>query len=188
MLSADDDYLKFFAQGDSRIKYFTSSGSGAYFDNFETINISFKVDLVGKEGKLPLQTFFHEYGHLIDREMGKFTGKAIYSTLEREYNKLLKKDGSLKKSVFDALRKDDATAGIQDIISGLSLNKNRIRWGHSTSYWTNEGKGKTWKWVNLEAAANMSDAWCNPKVGKYFKKYFPESFELFKKEVMKHVK
>lgn len=207
LLAADDDYLKFFAQGDSRIKWFTSSGKGTYFNNFDTINISFKIDLAGREGKLPLQTFFHEYGHLIDREMGKYTGKAmgerfskwyftnsetfgkaLYSSLEKEYNKLLKKDGSLRKSVFDALRKDDSTAGIQDIISGLSLNKNRIRWGHDTKYWMNEGKDKVWKWVNLEAAANMSDAWCNPKVAKYFKKYFPESFELFKKEVMKHVK
>ena len=207
LLAADDDYLRFFAQGDKRIKYFIKSGKGAYFDGADTINMSFKVDIIGEGGKLPLQVFFHEYGHLIDREMGKFTGKAmgerfskqyftgsetfgksLYSSLEKEYNKLLNEDGSLKKSVADALRKDDASAGVQDIISGLSLNKNRIYWGHSTSYWTEKGKDNAWKQVTCETAANMSDAWCNPKVAKYFKKYFPESFELFKKEVMKYVK
>ena len=207
LLAADDDYLRFFAQGDKRIKYFIRSGKGAYFDGADTIDMSFKVDIIGEGGKLPLQVFFHEYGHLIDREMGKFTGKAmgerfskrcftssetfgksLYSSLEKEYNKLLNEDGSLKKSVADALRKDDVSAGVQDIISGLSLNKNRICWGHSTSYWMDMGKDNVWKQVNSEAAANMSDAWCNPKVAKYFKKYFPESFELFKKEVMKYVK
>lgn len=208
LLAADDDYLRFFAQGDKRIKYFIRSGKeGTYFDEADTIYMNLKTDLAGEGGKLPLQVFFHEYGHLIDREMGKFTGKAmgerfskryftnsetfgksLYSSLEKEYNKLLNEDGSLKKSVADALRKDDVSAGIQDIISGLSLNKNRIRWGHSTSYWMDMGKDNVWKQVNCEAAANMSDAWCNPKVAKYFKKYFPESFELFKKEVMKYVK
>ena len=208
LLAADDDYLRFFAQGDKRIKYFIRSGKeGTYFDEADTIYMNLKTDLAGEGGKLPLQVFFHEYGHLIDREMGKFTGKAmgerfskryftnsetfgksLYSSLEKEYNKLLNEDGSLKKSVADALRKDDVSAGVQDIISGLSLNKNRIRWGHSTSYWMEKGEDNVWKQVNCEAAANMSDAWCNPKVAKYFKKYFPESFELFKKEVMKYVK
>lgn len=208
LLAADDDYLRFFAQGDKRIKYFIRSGKeGTYFDEADTIYMNLKTDLAGEGGKLPLQIFFHEYGHLIDREMGKFTGKAmgerfskryftnsetfgksLYSSLEKEYNKLLNEDGSLKKSVADALRKDDVSAGVQDIISGLSLNKNHIRWGHSTSYWMEMGKDNVWKQVNCEAAANMSDAWCNPKVAKYFKKYFPESFELFKKEVMKYVK
>lgn len=207
LLAADDDYLRFFAQGDKRIKYFIKSGKGTYFDEADTIYMNLKTDLAGEGGKLPLQVFFHEYGHLIDREMGKFTGKAmgerfskryftnsetfgksLYSSLEKEYNKLLNEDGSLKKSVADALRKDDASAGVQDIISGLSLNKNHIHWGHSTSYWMDMGEDNAWKQVNCEAAANMSDAWCNPKVAKYFKKYFPESFELFKKEVMKYVK
>lgn len=207
LLDADDDYLRFFAQGDKRIKWFTSSGNGAYFDSVDTINISFRVDLAGKEAKLPLQTFFHEYGHLVDREMGKYTGKAmgdrlpsgylsnsetfgkkLYLSLEKEYDKLLNKDGTLRESVYDALYGDDVSAGIQDIISGLSLNENHIRWGHSTSYWKSMGENRVWQKVNREAVANMSDAWCNPKVGKYFKKYFPESFELFKKEVMKHVK
>ena len=58
-------------------------------------------------------------------------------------------------------------------------------WGHSKQYWMSEGKDNVWKQVSLEAAANMSDAWCNPKVAKYFQKYVPESFELFKKEGMK---
>lgn len=207
LLEADDDYLRFFAQGDSRIRFFTSSGKGAYFDNIDTINIHFKVDVAGKNGKLPLQTFFHEYGHLVDREMGKYTGKAmgdslssrffsnsesfgksLYESLQKEYNKLLGSDGKLKEGIADILGNDDVSAGVQDIISGLSLNKNRIYWGHADAYWTRNGKSNAWKMVNVEAVANMSDAWCNPKVAKYFEKYFPESFKLFKKEVMKHVK
>lgn len=207
LLAADDDFLMFFAQGDKRLSHFMNLSGGAYFDGADAINISFRLDFAGYKGKLPFQTFFHEYGHLVDREMGRYTGKvmgerftkkyltesetfgkALYESLEKEYNKLLNKDGSLKKSVALALRKDDSSSGVQDIISGVSLNKNRVRWGHSTDYWNIRGKKERWKQVCVEAFANMTDAWSNPKVAKHFKKYFPKSFEMYKKGVMKYVK
>ena len=205
MLAAEDDYLLFLATGNDRFRRFTTFHSqGAYFDGENIINMSLKVDSKGKMGKLPWQTFFHEYGHLVDREMSKFVvaeqrgvryltesesfGRKFHFTLSREYSKLLKKDGTLRKSVYDALVKDDSTAGIQDIIDGLSRSKNRIRWGHGKEYWERAGLSKAWTQVNVEAFANMSDAWSNPKVAKHFKKYFPESYKFFKEEVMKHVK
>lgn len=205
LLKADDDYLFFLATGNKRFRTLRNlPNSGAYFDGMNSINISLAVDSQGKYGKFPWQTFFHEYGHLVDREMGSALravskrgpdylteteefGRKFYLTLSKDYSKLVKKDGTLRKSVYDALIKDDSTAGVQDIIDGISRGENCIRWQHGKAYWERLGASNAWKQINTEALANMSDAWSNPKVAKHFKKYFPEAYKYFKSEVMKYV-
>ena len=84
--------------------------------------------------------------------------KSLYSSLEKEYNKLCI-NGILKDSVRKDLMKSDKSNGVQDIISGLSLNKNRVKWGHSTEYWKRKGQEQG---VSRETMAHFSAALADP--------------------------
>lgn len=208
LLTLDDDQLRFLSLGDEYLTRITGSGSAkeAFFSPFErSITYSFRSDVAPKMnnrmGKVPWSTFFHEYGHLMDDALGKpiskfrngsitaeeSFGKKLYSSLEKEYNNLLNDEGKIDDFIRRELAADDASGGIQDIISGLSLNKNRIIWGHDTSYWTRHGKDEVWKEVASETMANFNDAWANERSRNYVEKYFPESYKLWKEEMMKYV-
>ena len=196
MLTFEDDYLRWLETGQKRLKAIMKppKGKGAHFKpGKNTIHMYMKSDMDGRQG--PFGTFFHEYGHLLDHnsvtsghkywftDSEKFR-KTLYSSLEREYNKLCV-DGVLKESVRSDLARHDLSAGVQDAISGLSLNKNRVLWGHDTDYWIAKGQERG---VSLEAIANFSQAMSNPDAAAYWKKYFPESFELMRKQMLEYLK
>ena len=191
LLELDDDYLRYMSTGQKKLKGILPSSDGKAFfspDRF-TITMDFAKDLNNKKGAFT--TFFHEYGHMLDhaaelpghKSVFSFSSefrKSLYSSLEKEYNKLCI-DGVLKDSVRKDLIQSDKSNGVQDIISGLSMNKNRVKWGHSTKYWENKGQEMG---VSKETMAHFSAALANPDSAAYFEKYFPESYKLLKKQML----
>lgn len=196
MIELEEDQLRYMATGQKRLKaIIPKSQGGAYYTPSQmSITMDLKADMMNKHGKGAFATFFHEYGHHIDHIAIKahkpfFTNNmkfrnTLYSSLEKEYN-ILCKDGRLLYSVYKDLRNAHPSEGVQDIISGLSLNKNRVYWGHSTDYWT-QGKGQKER-VIKETMAHFNAAWANPESGAFMKKYFPESYEYIMKEAKAYV-
>lgn len=197
MIELEEDQLRYMATGQKRLTaILPKSQGGAYYTPSQmSITMDLKADMMNKHGKGAFATFFHEYGHHIDHIAIKahkpfFTNNlkfrnTLYSSLEKEYNKLCK-NGKLLPSVRKDLRRADSSEGVQDIISGLSLNKNSVYWGHSTDYWTH-GKGQKER-VIKETMAHFNTAWANPESGAFMKKYFPESYEYIMKEAKAYVK
>lgn len=147
-------------------------------------------DARGNKGRDPFITFYHELGHHIDLQgkgvhgavSGSTAGRKFFELLRKEYGALLTPSGTLDPTIKQALRRDDNTSGVQDAISGLSMNRNRIRWGHDTEYWTRKKLADQWKEVASETFANMHAAYCMPESSgaKAFETYFPESYAYFK--------
>lgn len=196
MIELEEDQLRYMATGQKRLTaILPNSQRGAYYTPSQmSITMDLKADMMNKHGKGAFATFFHEYGHHIDHIAIKahkpfFTNNmkfrnTLYSSLEKEYNKLCK-DGRLLYSVYKDLRRAHSSEGVQDIISGLSLNKNRVYWGHTTDYWT-RGKGQKER-VIKETMAHFNAAWANPESRSFMKKYFPESYEYIMKEAKAYV-
>jgi hypothetical protein len=157
-------------------------------------------DRMDKRGKY--QTFFHEFGHLIDYKnpiyfnaKGVIDGRGykcnnasalpkFINAIKEDYQDVLNSDllkgkpqpfveGKLK----DMLRADDdPSSGVQDIYSGLTLNKILVRWHHSTDYWT---RGNTDEEIASEAFAHMSSGYTNPKRLAAMQKWFPKACKAF---------
>lgn len=198
MVELEEDQLRYMATGQKRLTAIlpSSNSQKAYYTPSKmSITLDLKADMMNKHGKGAFATFFHEYGHHIDHIAIKahkpfFTDNikfrnTLYSSLEKEYNKLCK-NGKLLYSVRKDLRNAHPSGGVQDIISGLSLNENRVYWGHSTDYWT-QGKGQKER-VIRETMAHFNTAWANPESRAFMKKYFPESYEYIMKEAKAYVK
>lgn len=167
--------------------HLSQDGDKGYFKGM-TIYENMKKDI--SNSKSPFATFYHELGHYIDTQAkGRIVemsgseqfGREFYKALQRDYQALLAPSGSLRSDIFSALRSNDKTSGIQDAISGLSLNKNRVVWGHSTDYWTRKSPDKRWKEITSEAFANINSAICVTDSGQRdaWKTYFPESYAYF---------
>lgn len=195
MLTLDEDHLKYMSTGDKHLKAILPSTNGRSFYRHSngTITMDFVKDLTNSKGEF--STFFHEYGHLLDHNAaGKkhtyfFTDsekfrKTLYSSLEKEYNKMCKK-GKLLPEIRSDLLKSNSSSGVQDIISGVSMNENRVKWGHSTEYWIGKDQQKG---VVLETVAHFNTAMANPQAAKYFEEYFPESYKLMKEEMQSYLK
>lgn len=196
MIELEEDQLRYMATGQKRLKAILPNSQKAYYTPSKmSITLDLKADMMNKHGKGAFATFFHEYGHHIDHIAIKahkpfFTDNikfrnTLYSSLEKEYNKLCK-NGKLLYSVRKDLRNAHPSEGVQDIISGLSLNENRVFWGHSTDYWT-QGEGQKER-VIRETMAHFNAAWANPESRAFMKKYFPESYEYIMKEAKAYVK
>ena len=200
MLTLEEDHLKYMSTGDKHLKAILPStdGDAFYRPGKSTITMNLTKDLTNPRGEFT--TFFHEYGHLLDdhavgkkntyffTDSGKFREK-LYSSLEKEYNKLLSTNkytkGELQSPVRRKLFANDSSDGVQDIISGLSMNKNRVKWGHSTEYWEKKGQQKG---VILETMAHFNVAMADPRAAKYFEDYFPESYRLMKEQMQSYLK
>lgn len=157
------------------------------FASLRDIHINLSGDSKGLNGKRPFTTFYHELGHVIDHMYYKggtasssdTYGRGLYSVLEKEYKNMLSSNGKLKSEIRSALLGDDTTSGIQDIISGMSKDSQRIRWGHSQSYWTRKPEDMQWSEVTNEAMAHFNAAFCQEEVRQHFLKYFPESYDYY---------
>jgi hypothetical protein len=198
MIELEEDQLRYMATGQKRLTAIIPSPNlqkAYYTPSKMSITVDLKADMMNKHHKGAFATFFHEYGHHIDHIAIKahkpfFTDNTkfrntLYSSLEKEYNKLCK-NGKLLYSVRKDLRNAHPSEGVQDIISGLSLNENRVFWGHSTDYWE-KGQGQKER-VIRETMAHFNAAWANPESEAFMKKYFPESYEYIMKEAKAYVK
>lgn len=198
LLTLDEDKLRWLASGDGTLKGMGFDKGGYWSPSRHFLSVDLMADSRSSNSRGRYATLFHEWGHLLDSKHGgtgaelvvsgsqKF-GKSIYKSLQKEYNAIVDNQGKLLSEVKAYLAVDDHTSGVQDIISGLSQDKNRVVWGHSASYWKRKGKD-SWKEVTSEAWANMNEAFINGgKAEESFLKYFPESYQLFKEEVRSRV-
>lgn len=205
LLSLSDEQLRLLSRTEGRYDVIISVGSNACYSEIDGILMMPLNSIVKKEDWL---TFFHELGHVIDTGSYKYTskkgiekyaarterdveyGKKLYSLLEEDYKKLLRKDGTLREPVVSDLlgTNVETTAGVQDIISGLSADNNRLWYGHDAKYWGKPGGAYHRAQVNSEAVANMFAAWVDPKAEKYMKKYFPKAYKYWLSEMKKGVK
>lgn len=162
--------------------------NGRGYCKVRTISVDLLKDAKGYEGKSPYTTFYHEFGHLINGNSWrggpesasyKRFNRGLYECLEKEYNKL-KPELQGKSSLLRAeLRGDDNTSGVQDIISGMSSDSIRIRWGHTRDYWNRREEADRWMEVTSEAMAHLNSAYCQPEVKEVFTKYFPETYKYY---------
>lgn len=199
LLTLDEDKLRWLASGDGTLKGMGFDKGGYWSPGRHFLSVDLMSDSRSINSRGRYSTLFHEWGHLLDSKHGgtgiesvvsgsKKFGKTVYKLLQKEYNAIVDTQGKLLPGVRSALARDDHTSGVQDIISGLSGDKNRIVWGHSASYWKRKGED-SWKEVTSEAWANMNGAFINGgKAEEAFQKYFPESYQLFKEEVRSRVK
>lgn len=205
LLSLSDEQLRLLSRTEGRYDVIISVGSNACYSEVDGILMMPLNSIVKKEDWL---TFFHELGHVIDTGSYKYTskkgiekyaarterdveyGKKLFSLLEEDYKKLLRKDGTLREPVVSDLlgTNVETTAGVQDIISGLSADNNRLWYGHDAKYWGKPGGAYHRAQVNSEAVANMFAAWVDPKAEKYMKKYFPKAYKYWLSEMKKGVK
>lgn len=205
LLSLSDEQLRLLSRTEGRYDVIISVGSNACYSEIDGILMMPLNSIVKKDDWL---TFFHELGHVIDTGSYKYTskkgiekyaarterdaeyGKKLYSLLEEDYKKLLRKDGTLREPVVSDLlgTNVETTAGVQDIISGLSADNNRLWYGHNAKYWGKPGGAYHRSQVNSEAVANMFAAWVDPKAEKYMKKYFPKAYKYWLSEMKKGVK
>lgn len=205
LLSLSDEQLRLLSRTEGRYDVIISVGSNACYSEIDGILMMPLNSIVKKDDWL---TFFHELGHVIDTGSYKYTskkgiekyaarterdveyGKKLFSLLEEDYKKLLRKDGTLREPVVSDLlgTNVETTAGVQDIISGLSADNNRLWYGHDAKYWGKPGGAYHRAQVNSEAVANMFAAWVDPKAEKYMKKYFPKAYKYWLSEMKKGVK
>lgn len=194
MTKLDSDYLRWIQQGQDKLKAIVNvKDGGCYTQHLKTIELDFTKDIRSTEGKFA--TFFHEYGHHMD-EVFKDGRKALFSKdaeFKQDVWKLLKEDA--EKNVFEAgtqkvqkgvraeLWADDRSSLVQDLISGLTKDKERIKWGHTAEYWEDNQK----KLLCQEFIAHCSEAWANPERAKYMEKYFPQAYKRFKDKAMEYL-
>ena len=194
MTKLDSDYLRWIQQGQDKLKAIVNvKDGGCYTQHLKTIELDFTRDLRSTEGKFA--TFFHEYGHHMD-EVFKDGRKALFSKdaeFKQDVWKLLKEDAEknvfeagtqkVQKSVRAELWADDRSSLVQDLISGLTKDKERIKWGHTAEYWEDNQK----KLLCQEFIAHCSEAWANPERAKYMEKYFPQAYKRFKDKAMEYL-
>lgn len=190
LLQLEEKQLQHLAKGNSYLKnLINDQGKGYWMVGSKTISIDLLKDMKGVS-KSPYTTLFHEYGHLLDSKLYKGTGngrlsssreigKPIYKLIEKEYNKLVDRNGKIPYPLRRELGNNDLTNGVQDIISGMSKDANRIKWGHTQGYWTRVPEKEQWKEVTSEAFAHLNAAYMNPEIREEFTKYFPETYQFY---------
>lgn len=164
----------------------------------------------------PYFTVFHELGHLIDFNatalMGgmsnNFDGHAFRKALIDDgekyiadkqtqiLNDLLQQGKAPGEAKAEAAKRayDDisveilciplrAQVEVSDIFAGITLGKVRGQRAHKVEYWQ-----KSTGNLPKEAFANMMSAYiCSPESMEHIKKYFPQSFDVFRKMLSKIV-
>nr|DAK45723.1 MAG TPA: minor capsid protein [Caudoviricetes sp.] len=194
MTKLDSDYLRYMQHGQSKLKGIAWDGRGArYQPGYKIIQVDLRQDLNNIKGKFI--TFFHEYGHHMD-EVFKDGSKSIFtknSEFKKNVWKLLKEGAEqnifeagvekVKSGVRRELTNDHRSSGVQDLIAGLTKDRERILWGHDAEYWKDDQK----RAVCSEFLAHCSEAWARPAQAEYMEKYFPQAYKYFKDTAMENL-
>ncbi len=183
----------------------TNSRKGYYSPREGAVHIDFLADKYSSGIRPRYGVLFHELGHLIDDKSGSFgryaSGTAelrdslvsevesyISSTLTR-----LKREALSSGKNPKGVKKVDAYAAVEkelkgklsymekctvsDVFSGVTLNKVKDGFAHSTSYWKEDEKNVCYEFF----AQTFSDSINNPEAIETTKRYFPESYKIFEK-------
>ncbi len=159
--SITDVYLKF---GDEVENVKSLKGGGGYSSATNTIEFSLRGDTEMEKGMHKYNTLAHEYAHFFDHKatfsdlnfkeiekvrkatsLGGRFNKEIENIFKNvasssdEFLKAIREDKKhirklLTPEVKETFLRDNASAGVQDAISGFFPRK-RIRWGHSERYY-----------------------------------------------------
>lgn len=120
----------------------------------------------------PYSTFFHEYGHMIDAQLGTFTkNKKIFEYCKDDIEAQLER--KTEKRLSDELRSyKDTIAPVSDIYGGVTKGKVQGYWGHAQSYWDRKNRAAE---VSSEAWADILECMANKENSKHVNKYLPQT-------------
>ena len=120
----------------------------------------------------PYSTFFHEYGHMIDAQLGTFTkNKKIFEYCKDDVDAQLER--KTEKILSDELRSyKDTIAPVSDIYGGVTKGKVQGYWGHAQSYWDRKNRAAE---VSSEAWADVLECMVNKENSKHINKYLPQT-------------
>lgn len=183
---------KWFAKYGDHLKFDNTCNKSTAYYSPSTGGITMHVRNDAKDDRCGrYSTFFHEFGHLLDhvsakdKGVKKISGDARFiNAIKEDYNDRLNTplfkgkpaafvNGKLTDLLWEA---GDLAGGVQDMYSGLTLNKVRPCWGHSTEYWL---RGDTDKEIASEAFAHMASSFTNPQILEKMKEWFPKSCDVF---------
>jgi hypothetical protein len=184
------DKLQFDKTSDPKYAYYSPSTKG--------LTMHVKRDAAETNSRGANSIFFHEFGHLLDdaaRKLAKVNEKWVLgdkpsedprfiSAIKEDYQDRLnmplfkdKPQPFVEGKLTDLLRAEgDHSSGVQDMYSGLTLNRVRPGWGHDTKYWLRDN---TELEIASEAFAHMSSGFTNPERLKIMKEWFPKSCDAF---------
>lgn len=194
------------AKYDRHLKFISRTEQDAYYSTSKkAIAVNIRGEQINPRG--PYGTFFHEYGHLLDDAVATADYSA-YSRLSmdgRFIDALYKDyaDSTSKYSDAEIVRllrqKGDKSDGVQDIFSGMSLNRIRAGYGHATDYWTRrrdyysdgmwmdpetgELKDAMVVEVASEAWANITSAFVRSDITPIMQEWYPESCKVYEQIV-----
>ena len=94
-------------------------------------------------------------------------------------------DSELQSIYYDLLARNNKTAGIQDVLEGLTNCKIRVRWGHGKEYWNRNNRNEE---VASEAWANFLGSYSDDETNALMKEYFPEAMKEQEKIIKDAVK
>ena len=83
-------------------------------------------------------------------------------------------DSELQSIYYDLLARNNKTAGIQDVLEGLTNCKIKIRWGHGKAYWNRNNRNEE---VASEAWANFLGSYSDDETNEIMKEYFPTAMK-----------
>ena len=197
MIGFDSDYLRYIQHGQSSLKNIElmPENQACYVPWENTIRIDLGEDIRARR-RTKLNVFFHEYGHHMD-EIFKDNGYPVFSAdyefrttvwdllhAEAEDNIFSKGTMKVRPEVrADLIKNKETSSTVQDLISGLTQDQERIRYGHSADYW-NESPTS---YLCIEFMAHCSTAWSDPVHAEYMEKYFPRAYKYFRDTVEKQM-
>ena len=160
------------------------SGTAFFSSLKQKVYMNFANDLTNVRGAGA--TFFHEHGHFIDFMSCAGTGwvslssPAFGNALRADFDAYIKgimKQQKITKTAAYAVISQEVTphlySAISDLMGGLSRNKARGNWGHSTKYWNSHGA------LELEAFAHMYEAQFSSDRYALMQRYFPSALAEF---------
>ncbi len=164
------------------IKFINTNAVGIAVSRRNGIRVNLRNDARNPRGEYT--SVFHEIGHCIDREAGGLSYKRpdLKKALEKDFDNVVKafqKEYNLtQEETYSAIGhalKYNRYHSISDITGGLTKNKCKGSYGHSTSYWENENA------LEKEAFAHFYEAFARNDQEKIeaLTQMFPMAIEEF---------
>ena len=156
-------------------KYFKleHTSTGAYYRPSNG-KIYLSMGKISKATTGAYTTFFHEYGHMIDNQLGTFTkNKELYRWCEKDIQEHL--NNKTQEELRRELRKEkDIIAPVSDIYGGVTKGKVQGYWGHAQSYWDRNDRAAE---VSSETWADILESMTHEENSKITDKYLPQAKE-----------